>query len=172
MSALLLQFPQIAVTSVPHKPSKTFLKYQKLIKSKRWTENEIKGFCWALNGVKKVDLTDEQRAELLQSFRSVGSYRISREQTKFGINWLRETCFKKNGEERDSKKSNCFGYREKKIIKNFSRFELVDLYNNRDAYNSYYSSYKSYSAVYRVISKDGSYFDYTIPGLWAEPIIF
>ncbi len=139
--------------------STTFKKYADLLVGRRaLTEGEIKGLCWALNGVKRVNLTDMQRADLRTLIKTQDERPITRAQTKFGRAWLKRVAFKLNGEPR----KNCkLGDCEQAIVKNFSHFRWVGIHNTQEDYAG--SGYhKSYTGVWRCYDKAGNYFDYYV----------
>src|SRR5208283_4714170 len=152
----------ITVQNVPAivwtgKVSKTCQKYLDLIKKRKFTKIEIQSFRKALNGCSTISL-DEQ--ELLKDtfYKAVESKRpinLTKEQTDFGIAWLRNKAFKLNGE---SRSNSPFRSREENVIKNFKKFEFSGL--NDVSTNSY----KNHQVVYKVIAKNGSQFEYTIYG--------
>jgi len=146
------------------KRSKSFLKYQALLTGKKpLTKIEINSFCWALNGVKAVNLNSIDRSELLELFESIPERKITKEQSDFGIEWLTNQVFKKNGEPR----KNCkLDSEQQAIVKNFKCFIWSNIFNSQSHYGNYgYNSpYKSYVPVYRVYDKKGNYFEYTVLG--------
>lgn len=143
-----------------HAQSKTMQKYMRLLhQEKAMTENEIKGLCWALNGVKKVNLTADERTKLHEMLERRSERAITKEQAKFGIKWLKTKAFKLNGEAR----KNCtLGEREQRIVKNFSHFKFAGVYNSQESFGNGHSLYKQYVPIWRTYAKDGSYFDYVV----------
>ena len=137
-------------------------KYTKLVRGKSaWVENDIRGFIKLLNAIRFKETQRDEQAENLKN--SMGTYPITKEQTKKGINYLRTRYFKLNGEPR---KSCPFREREIHVIRNFKRFLFVGVY---EEYNDYgYGPF--YHPIYRVIAKDGSTFEY-VPVHWGTPLI-
>lgn len=86
---------------------------------------------------------------------------ITKEQSNFGIEYLRRRYFKVNGQPR--KNSPFAEY--KHIIDNFKEFMFVGLYKHENN-----GSYKAYSPVYRIIAKDKSWVDY-VPMHWGIPFV-
>ena len=80
-----------------------------------------------------------------------GGISITPEQTKKGIDWLIDKWKTPRGIER---KNNPFGYREQAVLDNFDHFKLIDFYNVGN------TSFDNYVPYYRVVAKDGSYFEY------------
>lgn len=147
-----------AIMQVVRKQSKTMQKYMRLLhQDKAMTENEIKGLCWALNGVKKVNLTADERTKIHEMIERRNERAITKEQSKFGIKWLKTKAFKLNGEAR----KNCIlGTREQEIVKNFSHFKFAGVANTNDI--GYRGPYSSYVPIWRTYAKDGRYFDYIV----------
>ena len=128
------------------KPGRTFKKWLKRVQDDKtpWTENEIIYF-------RKFIRTSEQRKYLLSLFKE--EYSITKEQTIKGIEYLRNTVFKKNGKFRNTKNMP-FGEREIDVIKDFKEFKFVGL-SSVSQYTLYYIP------VYRVIDNQGNSFEYT-----------
>jgi hypothetical protein len=129
------------------KPNKTFNKWFKRVQDNQtpWTENEIIYFR------KYLRSNPDKYSILMDSFKS--EYSITSEQTKKGYDYIYNTCFKKNGELRETRDMP-FGNREAEIIKNFKEFRFVGL-------NDIGFQHQFYLPVYKVIAKDGTYFEYT-----------
>ena len=127
------------------KPGRTFKKWLKRVQDDKtpWTENEIIYFRKFIRG-------GEHGRYLLSLFKQ--EYSITQEQTIKGIEYLRNTVFKKNGKFRNTKNMP-FGEREIDIIKDFKEFKFVALYPIG------YAAY--YLPVYRVIDNQGNSFEYT-----------
>lgn len=143
------------------KMSKAFKKWKDLIDSKRetnqpWKESEIIYFRKAIgpSGLKDKNQRDELRDYFEECMPSDG-YNITSEQKEKGITYLLENSYKKNGSLR---KNNIFGSFELEIIKNFCDFKFVGLYSQLTL-GGFDMGYTV--PIYRCISKDGSYFDYT-----------
>lgn len=146
-----------------------FKKYTKRIAGRAsWGENEIRGLAKLLNskrfgiterGCERFFMINEIERRLNEATRT---WPITKEQSSKGIEYLRRRYFKKNGEPR---KLCPFSETAQNIIRNFKRFEFVGLYEHATTAGS-----MGYLPIYRVISKHGSYFDYS-PVHWGEPII-
>lgn len=160
-----------STTLAARKPSKTFKRHADRLKGKvALTKTEINALCWILNGVKAANVTAEERAELVDLLDSRDERPITAEQSKFGLEWLRKTCFKLNGETR----LRCpLGNREVAILRNFKCFKWVGIYNTQEHYGNY--GCKSYVPVWRTYDKRGHYFDYVViaggPGGGVELVI-
>lgn len=137
--------------------SKTCQKYLDLIKKRKFTKIEIQSFRKALNGSSTIsqieqDLLKDKFYKAVESKRSIN---ITKEQSDFGIKWLKNKAFRLNGQ---SRSNSPFGSREEYVIKNFKKFEFSGL--NDVSTNSY----KNHQVVYKVIAKNGETFEYTIYG--------
>jgi hypothetical protein len=138
--------------------SKTCKKYLDLIKKRKFTKIEIQSFRKALNGCSTISV-EEQVLLKNKFYEAVGSKRpinITKEQSDFGIAWLRNKAFKLNGE---SRKSSPFGMREENVIRNFKKFEFCGLYDI-----NHFGNHSNYTPIFRVIDIDGNEFEYTIYG--------
>lgn len=158
--------------SVKQKPSaklKTAQKHYKNLqaKARTWKKSEIGAVIKLLNSANYERVTETKNALLdLESYFTYGAQeerKITREQSQYGIQYLRSRYFKVDG----SPRKNCpFGNREIAILKSFSKFRWVGLRAN---YNNC-GDVRWFTPVYRVYSKDGSYFDYTAVH-WGDPEI-
>lgn len=152
-------------------------RHLKAIASGRMEKNQIHALCHALNGVKRVNLGSDgihDRQRLLNALNDHinerGEIRITKEQTRIGIDWLRKHCFRKDGSRRKTKDFP-FNDHEVQVIRNFAKFRFVGVYNSNGSRYAYRSGYFRFSPIYRVYAKDGSHFDYTVPGLWEKNAI-
>lgn len=128
------------------------LAFAKMINSRKWSSKERNDAIYDLMVELENKLDDMERG-----------YNITQEQSQIGIDYLQTTVLKKNGDLRNSKKAHDFEQYEADIIRNFERFEFMGFYENFQGYHSHYSP------IYRTISKDGKYFDYTVAGQWGNP---
>ena len=134
-----------------------FRKYLDKIIGNDMSEQDIISLRSQLNGRTNGSMTDEQRDNLISAI-GYEKPRVSDEQSRKGIDWLRKQWHTPTGKVR---KNNPFGDYEQDVLDNFSHFEFVDLY---DAATPMATSigFHSYLPVYRVISKTGGHwFDYT-----------
>lgn len=92
--------------------------------------------------------------------------KITREQTTFGKQWLRDYFFKANGEARSGKRTEYVGTRVLEIAKRVSRFEFVGVQVLASA--GWYPH--QVVPIYRAYDRKGNYFDYA-PIFWGQPII-
>lgn len=151
---------------------RTIKKYLDRIENKKspWTKLEINSFKKLIGSMHWME-DAEYKNEILNlwgKFTDLGyelEYDITKEQSEFGINWLKKQLFKSNGEPRNNKKIdelNCD--RVRNIVKSFKKFTFVGYHMSY----RYGSRAEPLSPVYRVYSKNGEYFDYTIAGQWGE----
>lgn len=117
-----------------------------------WDKQQINGlrkglgYCGNWSQPAKEELTETlQRTEY--------HFNISKEQTQFGIEWLRRTQFRLDGKIRAGA---FIGVREAKIIQNFKRFEFVGLRFIRVS-----PCQTDTAPIYRTIARNGEYFDYS-----------
>ena len=134
------------------KPSKTFKKWLDRVKDHEtpWTENDIIFYrkYVGCNG----SANKEQKQILKQLFESGIEYSITQDQTEKGLNYIKNKALKKNGKLRNTK-NQPFGNREVTIIKNFKEFKFVGLYS-ASRHNDFTKP------IYKVIAKNGMYFEY------------
>ena len=89
----------------------------------------------------------------VRSIFSNGNLMITPEQTAKGLDWLMDKWKTPRGAVR---KNNPFTPRQQSILENFDRFELVKLIDRGTRFVTWHVP------VYRVVSKHGRYFDYTV----------
>jgi hypothetical protein len=143
------------------KLTKTEQKYKNMIvePNRVWTETEIISFRSFVN------TKNRQRPEinkmLIRLFHEMidqhGNYGLTPSQQIKGIQWLKRTQLKRDGSIREAK-TTFIGLREKYVIDNFLRFEMIGL---RDISQSPYSSFTYYVPIYRCIAHDGAAFEYS-----------
>lgn len=128
------------------------------INSKVWTKGDILAFGKLLNSMRFSGEARKKQTyelyDLLNDRIENSGYAITKEQSEFGIQWLRELVFTKTGKARRSKASDSFTEEDLEVIRNFKRFEFVGFHEDWTGYNS------RYTPIYRCIGKDGAYFDY------------
>jgi len=117
-----------------------------------WTKGEINGLRKGLGYC--GPWSDVAKEELSQTIKTTEfNFKITKDQSKFGVDWLKRTQFRLDGRLRASA---FIGEREASIIKNFKEFRFIGL---RFIYVSPYQT--DTAPVYRTISKSGDYFDYS-----------
>ena len=84
------------------------------------------------------------------------AWRLTPEQTEKGLKYLMSLWKTPTGKE---KEMSPFGFRETNVLENFSRFEVIDFYNN-NTYQQQQMGINNYQPLYRVVAKDGSSFEY------------
>ena len=89
-------------------------------------------------------------------FQIRSSFKLTDEQEKKGLKFLKNEWENKTGGER---KNNPFGQREIHVLENFDNFKLIDFYDTSTFYQTQLGI-KFYVPIYRVIGKDGSSFLY------------
>ncbi len=147
---------------------KTFERYRKLIQTRTWKEQDIISFRSMLRAnVRNPSVawdgeTNAQKAlYLLTRFKERAPYRITREQTVKGLDWLKRSCFKVNGDIRNSK-SRPFDTWEceviARIMKRFSHWTFDDVTDVSGG-----DRWPVYMPQYTMRSKDGIEFTY-VPG--------
>jgi len=140
--------------------NKTKLEKLRLLKEKKLTKQQIYSFKKLLNNQRfekdpEVNkLTDHVKEKL--ELGVCKEYLITKEQTKQGIDWLKNFCFKKNGTLRKNV-NNYFSDFEIDVIRNFSKFRFVGFHVDR---SREHFGILTYIPVWRTYSKDGDYFDY------------
>lgn len=132
----------------------SYYRYRQLLtkKSHIWTKSEIDGLRKQMGYCSGC--SQPARDELIRDCGTF-DFKITREQTAFGLQWLRETQFKKSGELRAGA---FIGRHEAKIIKTFKEFRFVGIHFEN--FNQWSQCWQTISPVYAVISKDGSSFEY------------
>src|ERR1043165_3775412 len=147
--------------------SKANVKLQKSrIAQKVWTKSDIGAFGKMLNSYRFASL--ERRAQIMELWSELGyDYDITEEQSQFGINWLKALLFTKRGKRSTNKKIADFIERDFQVVENFSYFKFVGFHETCG-----YGGCSYYSPIYRAVSKDGRYFEYTMSGgHWGVPEI-
>lgn len=141
----------------------SYYRHLKNAQNKRhiWTEGEIKAVRKCIHWLKYED----DALTLIMNVNE-GGFRITKEQSDFGIEFLRSKLWNKSGKPRSTEFSRCFGIREKAIILNFKKFTFEGVRYKQNSYSGQFST----TPIYRVHAKNGAYFDYTM-GHWTLPEI-
>lgn len=130
--------------------NKTTKKYADILKSGKIGEQELISFRSYLNSGK---ISNDDRDLLLEMVYKK-PIKLTQDQQKKGIEWLEKQYKTPSGKLKDKSP---FGYRETHVIQNWKDIELYSLEN--------FSTFGFfYSPVFRVNSKDGNNFDYTLQG--------
>jgi hypothetical protein len=145
---------------------KTLDRWIKTVKNKRkvWKKPEISALCKLLNS-RNYEKCEEIKIKIneLEYVLNEDKFerKITKEQTKYGLEYLNTRYFKKRD---GSPRKKCpMGEREISILKDFSHFTLFGLHGD---YNRI-GSMQWYRPIYRVYSKTGQSFAY-IATHWGE----
>lgn len=139
------------------------------ISSRRWTKGDILAFGKMLNSYrfssdKRKDDINIIACELNKTVRTNGGYSITSEQSEFGIEWLKSRILTSKGKLSKSKFAEDFRECDAEVIRNFEKFGFMGFYENENGWSSHYTP------IYRTISNDGTFFDYTMfGGQWGRP---
>lgn len=127
-----------------------------------WTEGEINGLRKQLGYCS--NWSKVAREELVEDISRNGMYdcKITREQTKFGLDWLKRKQFRLDGRIRAGA---FIGEREAKIIRSFKKFEFVGL--DFMSINPYTGAPQAVAPLYRCVAKNGESFTYRV-----SPMLF
>ncbi len=132
-------------------------KYLTKIVNSVLSEQDIISLRSQLNGRRSGKITNEQREDLISAIED-HKPRVSEEQSRKGIDWLRKQWHTPTGKVR---KNNPFGDYEQYVLDNFGHFEFVGLYDTATSVAVNYFGLHSYLPIYRVLSKtEGHWFDY------------
>lgn len=137
----------------------SYYRYRELISNPKhvWTEGEINGlrkclgYCTNWSSVARSEFTEDIQRMTFPAFK------ITPEQTRFGLEWLKRTQFKKNGELRASA---FIGSREASILRRFKRFEFVGL--DFMPPNPYTGIPEAVAPLYRAVARNGDSFTYRV----------
>ena len=123
-----------------------------LLSQKVLTQSDIRALKTALNLTSKIN-----KADFVKIVNHCNGFDITKEHSDIGIEYLRKTFFKKNGDPRKAAFDDLTDH-DINVLKNFKKFKFVGfgLYHE----NSYNSQYDQYEIIYRVIAKNGDWFDY------------
>lgn len=147
-------------TSIPQKQekkegmhTKSYKKWLARVRDTKtpWTENEIIYFRKAI-ARGDMDYRVALRLEFGDYSGDTG-YKITKEQSEKGRNYLLTNSLKKDGTKRKGCK---LGERELDILRNLKEHRLVGLFENSGLHNPY-----TYTLpIYRAIARNGEYFEY------------
>jgi hypothetical protein len=128
-----------------------------------WTKGDILAFAKMLNSIRWS--SKERQNDILELWGDMkDEYQITKEQSNFGIKWLNEVLFKKDGTNRNNKMTQDFREKDFDIVRNFKEFKFVGYDEAVNGFNSHYSP------IYRCIDVNGNYFDY-VARMWQAPEI-
>lgn len=145
--------------------TKTLNQWLKVLKTKKvLTKTDIQSLCNSANRMRWLEKNEVRlinaQTLLNKVYYGTVEFKITREQSQFGIEYLMRRYFKKDGSLR-KRTYETLGDREIDILRNFKRFSFVGIQGDHSQYNTLYN------IVYRIYGQDGMYFDY-IPMHWGE----
>ena len=123
-----------------------------LLSQKVLTQSDIRSLKKALGRYSNLKST-----EFLTMINLCDSFDITEEHSDIGIEYLRKTFFKKNGDPRRAAFDDLTDH-DINVLRNFKKFKFVGF----DLYRPHFqdSQYDQYEIIYRVIAKNGDWFDY------------
>ena len=146
----------------------SFYNYMRKFKRfEKWTKGEINGLRKAVGMCSNLPRACIE--ELKHYAYSHGNeFKITKEQSLFGIQYLKEAVFTKKGIPRNAKR-NFLRYEPDaiKIIKNFAKFRFIGLQSTPKSYYFGDRAGEYTLPIYRTYDRDGNYFDYTA-GMWGN----
>lgn len=122
---------------------------RQILLSSELSENDIRLICKRAND----ETTRKETLDILSEFED--NFRITREQSEKGLNWLLNQWKSPRGVER---KNNPFGYREQDVLEHFDHFTFDSLYDAGNYQHSWYAP------IYSVHTADGGSFQYVLRG--------
>lgn len=138
----------------------SYYKYRRMLDytNHTWTEGEINQLRKSLGPCSNWSIVARETI-ISDYFRHCHrhNFKITEDQSNKGIEWLKKTQLKKNGELRNSQ-SVFINEGDKKILENFSHFKFIGL--EFSDFNYYSNSYRNIAPIYRTFDKSGNYFDY------------
>lgn len=157
---------------------KTYSNHLLVLNKVKIEKNEINAISKFLNSVRFASNCDnsliKSKANLLLEIiwnrKENKPYKLSKEQTVFGINWLKNYYLTKKGIERKRVKNDFYNYHEnevKEILDNFKEFRFLGFTAQWDNWRKCYTYF---IPVYQVISKDDRSFNYA-PVYMGKPLI-
>ena len=130
-----------------------------LLSQKTLTQSDIRSLKIMLGFGTTFEWYD-QKVALNKMNKSCNGFDITKEHSDIGIEYLRKTFFKKNGDPRQA----AFDYltdHDINILRNFKKFKFIGFEVNRLNHNIFNNNTNQcFEIVYRVIAKNGDYFDY------------
>lgn len=148
-------------------PQSYYKYFDKLQSNETWTKGEINGLRKAVGPCSKLPNTCIDELQSL-SYGHSKEFKITKEQTKFGLDYLKDTVFTSKGTTRNAKRN--FLKEEPNavnILKNFAKFRFIGLASvSQPLY--WQNKVGEYTLpIYRTYDKNGNYFDYTA-GMWGN----
>ena len=123
-----------------------------LLSQKVLTQSDIRSLKTALNLTSKIN-----KADFVKIVNHCNGFDITKEHSDIGIEYLRKTFFKKNGDPRRAAFDDLTDH-DINVLRNFKKFK----FDGFDLYRPHFqdSQYDQYEIIYRVIAKNGDWFDY------------
>jgi hypothetical protein len=123
-----------------------------LLSQKVLTQSDIRSLKTALNLTSKIN-----KADFVEIVNHCNGFDITKEHSDIGIKYLTKTFFKKNGDPRKTAFDDLTDH-DINVLKNFKKFKFVGF----DLYRPHFQErqYDQYEIIYRVIAKNGDWFDY------------
>ena len=136
------------------------------------TKQEINAISKYINSMRFRDPSRESKdlAELFLTIINNRSYKLTKDQTEFGINWLKNRYYRKDGGHRKQMQHDFQFYEIEDvdyILKNFKEFRFIGY---AGIYHRYSGCNSNLVPIYQVIGKDGRSFNYS-PVHMGQPLI-
>lgn len=123
-----------------------------LLSQKTLTQSDIRSLKTALNLTSKINKVD-----FVNIVNHCGGFNITKEHSDKGIGYLTKTFFKKDGNPNKAS-LDYLTSQDVEVLRNFKKFKFVGFGLYRE--NEYNSQYDQYEIIYRVIAKNGGWFNY------------
>jgi hypothetical protein len=127
-----------------------------LLSQKVLTQSDIRSLKTALGRYSNLKST-----EFLTMINLCDSFDITQEHSDIGIEYLRKTFFKKNGDPRKAAFDDLTDH-DINVLRNFKKFKFIGFHLYHEGFDFQSNVYE---IVYRVIAKNGDWFDY-LAVLW------
>ena len=126
-----------------------------LLSQKVLTQSDIRALKTALNLTSKIN-----KADFVKIVNHCNGFDITKEHSDIGIEYLRKTFFKKNGDPRRAAFDDLTDH-DINVLRNFKKFKFIGFEVNRLNHNIFNNNTNQcFEIVYRVIAKNGDWFDY------------
>ena len=130
-----------------------------LLSQKTLTQSDIRSLKIMLGFSTPFEWYD-QKVALNNMIKSCNGFDITKEHSDIGIEYLRKTFFKKNGDPRQAAFDYLTGH-DINILRNFKKFKFIGFELSRVNYNTFNkTTNNAFEIVYRVVAKNGDWFDY------------
>ena len=122
-----------------------------LLSQKVLTQSDIRSLKTALGRYSNLKST-----EFLTMINLCDSFDITKEHSDIGIEYLRKTFFKKNGDPRKAAFDDLTDH-DINVLRNFKKFKFIGFHLYHEGFDFQSNVYE---IVYRVVAKNGDWFDY------------